>query len=119
MGPFKDGWTKEQVVSVIEHDDPDEVLYVPIVVGMSAPECGAEWAQSVCLRLSQHESDQVRANALLGLGHIARTSQDLQQLTAAAAISRGLLDTSPLVQGYAQDAAADIRHFMGWPAFPA
>jgi hypothetical protein len=53
MGPFKDGWTKEQVEETILRGKVDELLYVPIVVGLSPPDF--EWADSVLRRLVGHE----------------------------------------------------------------
>jgi hypothetical protein len=36
VGPFDAGWTEEDVDAVLRRNDPDELLYVPIVVGMNA-----------------------------------------------------------------------------------
>lgn len=118
MGPFEDGWSKEDVESVLERGVPSELLFVPIVVGMAAHDCGANWAQSVCLRLSGHHDERVRANALLGLGHIARTARQLRIEAAAAAIRAGLRDDSALVRGQAEEAASDVRVFLRLASFP-
>jgi hypothetical protein len=88
MGPFRDGWTHENVLAVLAKDDPLEVLYAPIVVGMNAPDCGAAWAQGICQRLAEHPNTQVRANAILGLSHIARTCRALDLDLALPAVQR-------------------------------
>jgi hypothetical protein len=75
MGPFKDGWTKSQVEEVISNNKVEELLYVPIVVGMDPPDF--EWANSVCVRLARHSDSEVHSNAILGIGHLARVCRKI------------------------------------------
>jgi len=35
MGPFFDGWTEADVDVILARGNPEELLYVPIVVGMN------------------------------------------------------------------------------------
>ena len=42
MGPCTDGWTKDQVLQVLQDGRPADLLYVPVVVGMSAPDSGED-----------------------------------------------------------------------------
>lgn len=70
MGPFKDDWTKEQVEQMIRLGEVDELLYIPIVVGLSPPDF--EWADSVLRRLAGHDDRQVRSNVILGFSHLTR-----------------------------------------------
>jgi hypothetical protein len=79
MNTFKDGWTEQDMEAAIERNQPEELLYVPIWVSMDPPDCG--WAQDVCLRLSSHSHFNVRANAILGFGHLARTCGKLDELS--------------------------------------
>ncbi|EHR70695.1 hypothetical protein BurJ1DRAFT_1837 [Burkholderiales bacterium JOSHI_001] len=112
MGPFRDGWTSDDLDRVLANGDPVEVLYVPIVVGMNAPDCGPEWAQTICQRLTLHPSGQVRANAMLGLSHIARTTRRLNLDLALPAVQRALNDPELQVRQTAREVVADIRVFM-------
>jgi hypothetical protein len=64
MGPFKDGWTEDDIESAIKRGLVNELLYVPIVVSMDPPD--ARWAQQICIGLAQHEDPTVRGNAILG-----------------------------------------------------
>jgi len=112
MGPFLDGWSNEDVEAVLLRGDPEELLYVPIVVGMNAPACGAEWAEQVCVRLSSHPSPTVRGNALLGIGHIARTCLELRDVRSVQAVQKGQYDPEPYVRGHSEDAKSDIEHFL-------
>jgi hypothetical protein len=113
MGPFADGWKHEDVDAVLVRADPAEVLYVPIVVGMNAQEAGCEWAQTICHRLTSHAAAQVRANAILGLGHIARTCRQLNLELAIPAIERGLRDETFAVRQNAREVTAELQVFLG------
>lgn len=112
MRPFCDGWSNENVEAVMFRGDPEELLYVPIVVGMNAPVCGAEWAEQVCVRLSSHPNATVRGNALLGIGHIARTCLELRDVRSVQAVQQGQHDPEPCVRGHSEDAKSDIEHFL-------
>jgi len=113
MGPFLDGWTTADVDTVIARDDPDEVLFAPIVVSLDPPDC--EWAESVCARLAVHSDERVRANAMLGFGHLARTCGRLKTAVVLPLLVAGKTDPSPLVRGHAESAADDIETYLGWP----
>ena len=112
MGPFCEGWQREDVTAVLCRGQAEELLYVPIVVGLNAPDCGPEWAENVCLRLAGHQDPTVRGNALLGLAHIARTCRILRNVRSVQAVEDGLRDPEPYVRGHAQEAKSDIEHFL-------
>jgi hypothetical protein len=111
VGPFKDGWTVEDVEKVIARGVTSELLYVPIVVSMDPPDCS--WSESVCLSLVSHEDFNVRGNAVLGLGHLARTCRQLDLARAIPAVAAALKDENGYVRGHAVDAAGDIKHYLG------
>jgi hypothetical protein len=113
MGPFKEGWTEKDVEAVIARGDPGELLYVPIVVGMNAPDCDRGWAEEICFRLAAHPNFNVRGNAILGLGHIARTCRALNLERTIPIISHALTDQDPFVRGQAEGAADDLKVFLG------
>jgi hypothetical protein len=112
MGPFKSGWTEVDVEDVVRRGDPSELLYVPIVVGMNAAECEQSWAEAICLKLTDHPDFNVRGNALLGLGHIARVCGGLLSDRAIPAIATGLKDANAYVRDQAESAACDLEMFL-------
>lgn len=116
MGPFKDGWTRADVEQVIAADDPADLAYAPVVVSMDPPD--AAWAADVCRRLSNHPDEWVRGAAVLGFGHLARTTGDLDEAVVIPIVQAARTDPSPVVRGKAEDAVSDLRHFLGW-RFPA
>jgi hypothetical protein len=90
---------------------PAELLRTVIAIGLHAAAVGP--AQAACLRLSSHQDDNVRGNALLALGHLARRFGSLDQ-AARGAVEAGLADPSGYVRGQADSAADDLEHFLGW-----
>jgi hypothetical protein len=112
MGPFREGWTEEDVEAVLARDDPQEVLHVPIVVSLSPPD--SAWAEAVCVLLASHPHPAVRGNAVLGLGHLARICRRLDEAVVRPVVERALRDECPQVRGKAQGAADDLETFLGW-----
>ena len=98
--------------AAIERGLPEELLYVPVWVSMDPPDC--EWAQGVCLRLSAHPHSNVRGNAVLGFGHLARTCGALDEGRVKPLIERGLCDPDEYVRGQAVSAAEDVTQYLGW-----
>ena len=111
MGPFRDGWTREQVEAVIAADQPEDLLYVPIAISMDPPD--DDWAEAICLRLSGHADPRVRGNAVLGLGHLARVLGTLDLDAALPVVRAALNDPDAWVRGQADCAAHDVGHFLG------
>ena len=101
-----------EVAAILRCDDPDELLYVPISVGLNADDLG--WAQEVCVGLATHLDERVRGNALLGLGHLARVHGALDQPRVQPLLEAGLRDESAWVRGQAHAAVEDVEHFLVW-----
>src|SRR5688572_10129212 len=112
MGPFKDGWTEADVEVVLNCGDPSELLYVPIVVSLDPPDC--VWAEAICIRLARHPHANVRGNAVLGFGHLARICGRLNEAVVKPLIIAGLNDPDAYVRGQAANAADDAGSFLGW-----
>lgn len=112
FGPFRDGWTADDVEAVIAADHPPDLLHVPILVSMDPPE--AAWAASVCVRLAVHPDPTVRGNAMLGFGHLARTTGVLDTKIVRPLLKAGLSDPHPYVRGQADAGWDDVRFFLKW-----
>ena len=105
-------WTAEAVVRALREDDPDILLRAVIAVAMH----GSDWryAQDLCIRLSSHRHFNVRGNAVLGFGHIARVHRQLDRATVQPIIEAALRDTNDYIRGHGHDAADDTAHYLGW-----
>jgi len=77
---------------------------------------GTDWryAQDLCIRLSSHPHFNMRGNAVLGFGHIARVHQQLDQVVVQPIIEAALRDANDYIRGHGVDAADDTAHFLGW-----
>jgi hypothetical protein len=110
--PFADGWTVEMVEAAVGRDRPDELLHVPLMVSLGPPDCA--WAQEICIRLATHPHFNVRGNAVLGFGHLARTCGALDEERVLPLVRAALRDPHEYVRGQAHSAAGDVAHFLGW-----
>jgi hypothetical protein len=103
-----DPMSREDVDAALARALPKELRHVVLAVALHSDD--ATWASSVCVQLAQHESPNVRGNAIRGLGHLARRSRRLEN-SALVAIRAGLQDEDGYVQGQAESAMDDVRHF--------
>ncbi len=105
--------TQSEVETAIEQNNPAELLYVPIAVSLYEAELA--FAEDVCIRLAAHEHFNVRGNAILGFGHLARRFKRLSdENVIRPIIEKALKDINAFVQGQAESAADDLETFMGW-----
>jgi hypothetical protein len=95
--------------AALERDNPDELLLVAISVGMYAEDLA--WAEAFCLRLAKHSHFNVRGNAVLSFGHLARRFKTLGRAASIDAIRSGLTDADEYVRGQADAAADDVEWF--------
>lgn len=112
MGPFRDGWTVGDVEAVLAEGDPQKLLYVPILVSMNSPD--GRWSEEICIRLAVHPDANVRGNAILGFGHLARIRGELDEANVRPLIESALRDDHPYVRGQGTNAADDAAQFLGW-----
>lgn len=105
-------WTHDSVDQALQADDPDLLLRAVIAVGMH----DSDWryAQDLCVRLSSHWHFNVRGNAILAFGHIARVHGQLDRTMVQPIIEKALRDADDYVRSQGFDAAADTGHFLGW-----
>ena len=111
MNPLSDGWTMQDVEAVIARDLPEELRHVPVAVSMDPPDCS--WSESICLRLAEHQNFNVRGNAVLALGHLARACGSLTLDRVLPIVSAALGDQDEYVRGQAYNAASDIYVYLG------
>lgn len=103
---------KGEIESAISRNDPDELLCGVLSAALYSHD-GA-WAEDICLRLSSHEHFNVRGNAILGFGHIARIHGKLNKTKVKPVIEAAFKDQSDYVRGQADAAADDVEFFLNW-----
>lgn len=104
--------SKGEVESAISRNDPNELLYAVLSAALYSDD--GNWAEGICLRLSSHEHFNVRGNAILGFGHIARIHKKLNETKVKPVIEAAMNDQSDYVRGQADAAADDVEFFLKW-----
>ena len=103
---------RERVEDAIERDDPIELMDVAMDIGTEAE--SREWAQSCCVQLARHRNAQVRGNAVLAFGHLARRFGRLDPQRVRRLVEIALHDPSDYVRDQARSAAEDLTTFLSW-----
>ncbi len=73
-----------------------------------------EYAENFCIQLSNHKHFNVRGNAILGFGHLARVHGKLDENKTKPIIENALTDKNKFVRSQANAAKDDIEHFLKW-----
>ncbi len=73
-----------------------------------------DYAENLCLQLSEHRNADVRATAILGFGHIARVHGILKEQKIRQVINKGARSSHDLERVHSESARADIEHLLGW-----
>ncbi len=106
----------DSITDALTRNDADELLHIPIALSMEPPEEEHPgYAEKVCRELAAHPNANVRGNAILGFGHLARTAGIIwKPKEVRALVEAGLADPDEYVRGQAEAAADDLRHFLKW-----
>ena len=100
-----------EVEAALARNDPEELLSLPIAVSLYAEDLNR--AQDLCAQLAVHSHPNVRGNAILGFGHLARRFRQLDRRVVDPLVASGLQDPDSFVRGQADCASSDIAHFLG------
>ena len=104
--------TVEDVEAAIRRNRPEELLLAVLSAALYGADL--EWAQGVCRGLASHEHFNVRGNAILGFGHLARIHGRLDRSVVLPIIESGLVDSHEYVRSQANAAAGDLENFLKW-----
>ncbi len=108
-----DAQSRATAESARERNDPDELLQVVLAVALHEEDL--PWAEQFCASLATHAHFNVRGNAILGLGHLARRFERLDVSVAVPLVARGLADPDSYVRGQAHAAAEDLELYLDLP----
>lgn len=103
---------RAQVEDAIEFDDPIRLADLALDIGLAAEPL--EWAQACCVQLARHRNANVRGNAVLSFGHLARRFGRLDPQRVRRTVEIALYDPSEYVRGQAHSAADDLATFLAW-----
>jgi hypothetical protein len=104
--------THEQAEAIARSGDAHALSRITVSVALA--DADLDWSTSFLLSLAGHQDANVRGNALLGFGHLARRFRAIPNTASvAAAIAAGLTDKDAFVRGQADAAADDFQQFIG------
>lgn len=103
---------RARVEHAIERDDPIELM--DLVMDIALESDSREWAQSCCVQLARHRNANVRGNAMLAFGHLARRFGRLDPQRVRRLVDIALHDPSAYVRDQAAAAAEDLATFLAW-----
>jgi hypothetical protein len=101
----------EDIKRILEDNNLEEIISLPLSVGMYHPNW--KFAQDLCVRLSEYPHPWVKANAVLGLAYVARTKRKLEKHIVKPVLLRALRGDNEF-EWRAKDAIDDINLFMNW-----
>lgn len=103
--------TYDEALKLLNSEDETELLLLPLRAG----EHITEWhqAQDICIRLMEYPSENVRANAALGLAYTARTKGKLDKRIVKPYLLRELRENKEY-RWRIVDAINDINLYLGW-----
>jgi len=107
-------FSKEKIAEILEkldYEPSQEILLLPLSIGQYSIDW--KYAQDICLKLADHPSRAVRANACLGLAYIARNHHKLEKHLAKPILMRELRENDEF-RWRIIDAIEDINIFMKW-----
>lgn len=104
-------YSELEVEEILNRQVIGELVLLPISVGLYHQ----NWrvVQQLCLKLALHKDAHVRANAVLGLAHIARTKGKLDKRVVKPIIFKELRQNEEY-RGTIIDALSDINLFLNW-----
>ncbi|MCI8649801.1 MAG: hypothetical protein HFG20_06770 [Anaerotruncus sp.] len=103
--------TREEAIQILEQGTEEQLALLPLQLGEYFPDW--KFVQEICITLCDHPSDEIRANALLGLSYTARTQGKLEYYRIKPVLLRELRDNL-LCRGRVLDAVEDINLFLHW-----
>ena len=65
--------SKKGIESAVQCGSPDQLAVAVLSAALFSED--RDWAEDVCARVAMHSHFNVRGNAILGLGHIARVQR--------------------------------------------
>jgi hypothetical protein len=103
---------RKKFEAALERDAPIELQHLILDVALECED--REWAEYCCAQLAKHRNANVRGNALLGFGHLARRFGRLDRNRVKRLIEIGLHAHNEYVRERAESAADDLETFLSW-----
>ncbi|MBU5363403.1 hypothetical protein KQI58_20480 [Enterococcus raffinosus] len=103
--------SNKEIEQIFQTGSIEELMVLPLSVG----EYHSNWkrAQDICVELSKHTDEKVRANSALGIAYIARTKGKLEKHIVKPVLLE-LLNNCSEYRWRVIDSIQDINIYMNW-----
>lgn len=103
--------SNKEIEQILQSGSIEELM----ILSLSAGEYHANWkrAQDICVELSKHNDEKVRANSALGIAYIARTKGKLEKQIVKPVLLE-LLNNCSEYRWRVIDSIQDINIYMNW-----
>ncbi len=102
---------KTDVERILSSGTQEELCLLPLSLGENYPDW--KFAQDICVLLTEHENEIIKANAALGMAYIARTKGKLEKHIVKPVLLK-LLKECIEYRWRIVYAIHDINIYMGW-----
>ncbi len=109
--PIKE-YSKADIEEALADNNANKLLLIVLSVALYSDDL--KYAEKFCVQSSNHEHFNVRGNAILGFGHIARIYRKLNENVIKPIIENALTDANEFVRSQANNAKDDIEYFLKW-----
>lgn len=107
-----ENYSQAEIDHAVKDDDAERLRLMVLSVALYSGDY--EFSEKFCVQLSNHEHFNVRGNAILGFGHIARIHGKLNEELIKPIVRTALNDENEFVRAQADDATDDTKHFLKW-----
>jgi hypothetical protein len=104
--------SQHAIEAALERDDPVELM--DLILEIAVDGADREFAENCCVRLARHRNPNVRGNAVLGFGHLARRFGRLDGHRVKRVVENALHERSDYVRAQARSAVEDLATFLSW-----
>ena len=104
--------TQHAIEAALERDDPVELTDLILEVAVDGAD--RAFAENCFVQLARHRNPNVRGNAVLGFGHLARRFGRLDGHRVKRVVEIALHERSDYVRAQARSAAEDLATFLSW-----
>lgn len=105
-------FTKAEMEKAVSEDDIEKLVFVPLFASLYYED--REFAEKICIELSNHSNYTVRAMAIEGFEHIARIDSELDEEIIKPIIKQALEDENEMIRDRADQARDATKHFLKW-----
>ena len=104
--------SQQEIEAALERDDPVELT--DLILEIAVDGADREFAENCCVRLARHRNPNVRGNAVLAFGHLARRFGRLDGHRVKRVVEIALHERSEYVRAQARSAVEDLATFLNW-----